>query len=518
MKNDSGTRSDGAATAAVAECWCGVLGLDAVDEEDEFFRVGGTSLELIHICLMLNDRGYDVDLAAVTGDDRLSVRRMATHCRPTRPATGAAASRPMELFQLPFHRRSFATEDEHRDQFVTLMSFFVECGDIGRMPAAFEKLIRVHDALRVASVVEDGRWKMFLRDAGEYAVRFVDGRGLDPDALEARTREAAATVLGRLDIGAPRLLAAVAVQHGDLEHQVLMYVHHCVCDGIAAGILRDQIRGYLAGAEASIRPGPVSYVEYLSTVESYARTPTHMGILADWTRRPEVTARHPIVIDHPDGANFGELVQFHADSFALPRRDPSHATVELLAIGAAALATSPEGDWQRLALTHHGRLPPLQGLNVTATVGFFLQHAQLVIDLPRLRRESLAYLGDECDRMKSMALDAELLLYQPDRYRESMPSPPKPRIFFLYRGEVEDERGMALARAAMGARVWSAKVVKDFELFVSVWLDRRRATLFHRWECSRAQYEGATIRGIMDRFRSAFYELADGAATDGSRR
>ncbi|MBI4579026.1 MAG: hypothetical protein HY718_04945 [Planctomycetes bacterium] len=502
--------SDLETAEAVAECWRQVLRLPSIEEDDDFFQLGGSSLSLIRAIVLLNERGYDVDLDRVAAEPGLQLRQMTRHCR--RAVAGAPPEDrqpPSRLFQLPFHRRSFATVDEQRNQFVALMTFLVECPDIRRLAGGLEELIRVHDALRIRSIPERGGWSMDVAPVGAYSVRYIDARTMDRATLEAE----AAAILGELrelDIGLPRLVSALAVQHTESLHQILMYVHHAICDGYSCDLVREQLRGYLGEQQTPLRAPSVSYARYAAAVETYVQTPEHFQKIADYVERPEVFGAHPITIDDPTAEHTGDTVRFHPASFALPTGDQFqvHRNVELLAIGAAALATSADADWSHLGVVHHGRSWSPNALNVSGTVGCFIQQLQVFLSLPRLRRESLGYVAEEVERMKPVALDVEFLMYAPERYPNIPDRPARPRVIVQYNGDVVDEDGLSLAKAAMGTKVWSSKVVKDFSLFLSLWLDRRNRVLHHRWEYGCWQYADSTASAMADRFRDAFLQLA----------
>jgi len=56
-----GTGQDAAAT--IRRAWCEVLGIDHVEDDDDFYALGGDSLGAVRICRKLRRRGIDLSLA-----------------------------------------------------------------------------------------------------------------------------------------------------------------------------------------------------------------------------------------------------------------------------------------------------------------------------------------------------------------------------------------------------------------------------------------------------------------------
>jgi aryl carrier-like protein len=53
--------SQGAA-AIIRQAWCEVLGIDHVEDDDDFYALGGDSIRAIRICRALERRGIDLSL------------------------------------------------------------------------------------------------------------------------------------------------------------------------------------------------------------------------------------------------------------------------------------------------------------------------------------------------------------------------------------------------------------------------------------------------------------------------
>ncbi|GAA4103315.1 non-ribosomal peptide synthetase [Nonomuraea soli] len=75
---------DGAAERAVAEAWCGVLGLERMSAHDNFFAAGGDSIRSLKVLSRLRERGYAVRLEHLFLHQ--TVRELAGALLPATPA------------------------------------------------------------------------------------------------------------------------------------------------------------------------------------------------------------------------------------------------------------------------------------------------------------------------------------------------------------------------------------------------------------------------------------------------
>jgi amino acid adenylation domain-containing protein len=83
--------ADQTAAAIIRQAWCEVLGIDHVEDDDDFFALGGDSLRAIRICYALERRGIDLSPEDVFVNSTPALQVQALH-RASSSRLGSAGS------------------------------------------------------------------------------------------------------------------------------------------------------------------------------------------------------------------------------------------------------------------------------------------------------------------------------------------------------------------------------------------------------------------------------------------
>ncbi|MEM9185343.1 MAG: amino acid adenylation domain-containing protein [Planctomycetota bacterium] len=272
--------------AWLAECWRRVLGVDEVGRDDNFFALGGRSLQVTQMLTIVSEETSAEGAAGEppsTAQAGLVLPLKTLFDHPTLAAlaaevdrqSGAAAEQPAEGNRRPGVERTRVdlaspqplTASQKRFWMVDQLG--VDGGanipvalrlegdvDADRLNHALTQLVQRHAALRLG----------FTGDGVGVTQQLAacDGPGIDrwsaaAGGSGAGDKQPGASSLDRLfankwfwrpfDLSRPPLLRAALVDLGDGAKALALAVHHLVCDGGSIGLLLDDLSRLYAGDE-----------------------------------------------------------------------------------------------------------------------------------------------------------------------------------------------------------------------------------------------------------------------------
>ncbi len=349
----------GALETRIAEVWRELLGLARVSRHDSFFALGGHSLLATRaVTRLVNRHGLALDIGDVFEAptvrelaERLAARGVAAgpDAAPATGSSGGAADASSGLDVAPIPHRDAAapyplSPAQQRMAFLARfegsastynMSIALKLAgrlDVAALGHALDALVARHPVLSVAFSA-DGERTVQTPCAPAFAA--LAAVPVAPDALADTVRELANRPF---DLARDTTLRAHLLVTGADQHVLVLSMHHIVCDGWSAGIVRDELgRLYAAaraGTDAALPPLPVSYFDYadwhrawlsparLARLDGYwtgqlAGLPELSTLPTDY-RRPEV-ARHagrtePFVLPDALAASLAEVARGHGAS------------------------------------------------------------------------------------------------------------------------------------------------------------------------------------------------------------
>ena len=306
------------AEVTLAGIWCAVLGLDAAGVDDDFFELGGRSLQATRVRSRLSAAlGVDVPLRLVLGHRRLGALAAAAGALADRPAVPAPPPAPPPAVPglAPLtraQRRMWVLAQLRPDSPVYTVPFrFTLIGalDVPALRRALVDVVARHDALRTEFVVVDGEPRqrvvplrpdavpLHVHDDADALERVADDEARRPFALTA----------------APLVRAAV-VRTGADRWTLLLTLHHIVCDGASMRILWDDLAHAYAARRAGTVPVLPAARGYAQVAHRQDQAPGGEGLLAYWS---EALAGAPRTLDlltdrprPPDPGHDGDEVRF----------------------------------------------------------------------------------------------------------------------------------------------------------------------------------------------------------------
>ncbi|MFB1482715.1 non-ribosomal peptide synthase/polyketide synthase [Corallococcus sp. RDP092CA] len=254
--------------AALVPLWAEVLRVPAVGRHDGFFELGGHSLLATQLVSRVRAHfGVELPLRALM--EGPTVAALAERIDALRaPLAGAKAlpalvrvERP-DVLPLSFaqQRLWFIEQLGTAGNAYSLPSLLTLDGtlDIIVMLAAFDELVRRHEALRTTFRSHEGTPSQVIHPPFPMPLRNVDLSAL-PTA-EAREAEASRLALEELrtpfDLEHGPLFRGLLMKLGPTEHQLLLNTHHIISDGWSTGVLVREM-GTLYTAFAAEQPSPL---------------------------------------------------------------------------------------------------------------------------------------------------------------------------------------------------------------------------------------------------------------------
>ncbi|MEU3624601.1 non-ribosomal peptide synthetase [Amycolatopsis coloradensis] len=424
--------------AVLAQVWSGVLGVDRVGVEDNFFGLGGDSILSIQVVAAARQAGL-----ALTSKDLFrnqTIAELATVAQPDAPVApvedkgGPAPLGPIQSWL-------FEQLDE---PWRLTMSVHVVLStvDVPKLITALSRVAERHDALRLRFSRKDDGWEQeAVPVESADLLRQVDLSEVD-DVTEAMHAEAVRAQTS-LDIVTGPLWRAVLFTFRDRAPRLFLTAHHLVMDGVSWRILlADLERAYLGEA---LEPVRTSFTYWARALDEHVK----MGHLDKETSYWETSsrgARTDIPVDR-SGRNAakserGVSVSLgRAETAALLRDVPDAYRTEVNDVLVSALGRVLS-EWTGrprivLAMEGHGREEIAGPLDLSRTIGWFTAQYPLTLTLPE---------GDWGDVLKSVkeqlravpnkgaGFEALRYLSHPDAPGSALRAAGVPRISFNYHG------------------------------------------------------------------------------------
>ncbi|WIM94467.1 amino acid adenylation domain-containing protein [Actinoplanes oblitus] len=287
---DFGAASTGREPATEAErilcaVFGGVLGLDRVGVDDDFFRLGGDSISSMQVAARARREGIRLTPRQVF--EHRTAERLAAQVReigPARPARPAAGAGLGEIPWTPVMRALGA--EAARPGFAQARVVATPPGfDREALAGALQAVLDTHEMLR-ARVEPGGRLVVPERGAvtaADLISRVPAGTG-DLDETAARAADEAAS---RLDPSAGGAVRAVWIDAGDTEPgRLALVAHHLVVDAVSWSIVLPDLRtaydALVAGGTPALEPAATSYRQWARRLTEQASSASTVAELEHW--------------------------------------------------------------------------------------------------------------------------------------------------------------------------------------------------------------------------------------------
>jgi len=446
----------------IVAIWKDILGFETIQPSDDFFELGGDSLQAARMADQLSRAlGVGVSLNLlfdhskladmIDAVDRLVAGGGSADAEMTEPDVGRL---PVSPAQIRLARRG--SPNPHYFNVSALLRP-AKTADPEHLEQAVKLLVENNSALRTHLVEKDGQLVVQEVLPTKEAWHGIERRMIPGAGEEAR--RAIATICqevqGGLHVYDGPLLRMVLMTDQEGEQRLFLAVHHQVSDRMSLFLMLDNLdqlyTQFAAGKTKVESPlASVSYGRWIQALETYAasdegRQQADAWLALDWQ------VVKPVPEDHPSrplaniNANAsGVKVTLEGEAaLRILRHDSGRADqLVMLAIGRAVAAWSGT-DRALIESLSHGRR--LSSLDVSRTIGCFLTYQPVLVDGRDTvaTGDAVAALRDQLEQ--AWSFDA-LRFYAPDQVlRDRMEALPRAEVLYNFVGRpIESTSAAAL--------------------------------------------------------------------------
>ncbi|MFF0146088.1 non-ribosomal peptide synthetase [Amycolatopsis sulphurea] len=291
----------------LASIWAELLGATDVGIHDDFFDLGGTSLQAIRAATALEKRtGVAVPFAEIFAHPtiaELTTAASADPAAPIRPVRGNVV--PATSAQVGLWYLAQVEEMGAAYSIVDCLVFGRDI-DVDRLEECLSDLVARHAALRTTFARTDGQLVQRVHaDLPPEIVRITTG----PERLSSAIRLEAARVFN-LEKGP--LVRGIVADLPDGRHALALVVHHIVADGMSMAVLFRELSARERGED--LPPTRVQYPDYATWHHNRKDVPEYAEALRYWT---DLLANAPRVLELPWDRPRPPRQSAHGDTYRL---------------------------------------------------------------------------------------------------------------------------------------------------------------------------------------------------------
>jgi amino acid adenylation domain-containing protein/non-ribosomal peptide synthase protein (TIGR01720 family) len=384
----------------VADAWKKVLGVSSVEDDSNFFTIGGDSILALELVSTLTQSGLRLAPKDVFGHPTLvaqvallaaAVPVSGAAVEPDEAVSGTVALTPIQHW---FFAQDYERPDHWHQSLEVGLDFEV---DAEVLRAALLAVVNTHDQLRAIFNRRRQGVQQFVREPGwgdDMVIEIVDAAAsADHDCALVKLRDRLA---GAIDLSKNAYAVGLA-KLGDASYRLVWVIHHLVVDTVSWRILVQDLQAAYAQASRGETPllprRTTAYRAYADRLEALAadrqaalrryehwrRLVADSGKINDpW---PELSAAdlplssfgtHNVAWDHAQTAVL-------LAAFSGQRR--AQLQDVLLASFCRALGRWSGRSEIAIDLESHGRTDPGEGIDLTRSVGWFTALYPLSISL-----------------------------------------------------------------------------------------------------------------------------------------
>ncbi|WP_443689886.1 amino acid adenylation domain-containing protein [Paraburkholderia megapolitana] len=471
--------------ANLLSIWSAVLGRDDLGVTDNFFEVGGDSIQSLQIIARAREAGLKLTPRQVF--EHPTVERLALRAEAVEAGAQDDAEITTELPLTPIQQwffERYPQGESHWNQSVLLK---VE-GQLD--PQALEQAVSAlgarHDALRLRFVQTEAGWRQ----------RVIPAAAAAEDTLIHRET---LTTLEELDAAGQRVQSSLNLTEGPLwrvgyfettqqETRLLVAIHHLAVDGVSWRVLLEELQTAYAQAERRetvTLPAPsTSWSAWVRRVHDYAGQADRVAELAWW----QATLDTPSL---RSGPVFAPLTPTATPQKTLswklspertatllreaPRAYRMRVDEVLLAVLASVVGSETGRSELLVELEGHGREDVIDGVDLSRTVGWFTTQYPVALPCHGEPGEALHRVRERLASVPRRGLNWGLLLNGADAASHAaLAALPVPEISFNYLGRFDQTFQSAsrfdFAGESSGEAVAASALPPDRALDVNGWI------------------------------------------------
>lgn len=426
----------------LAGIWTDVLKVPDVRLDDNFFTLGGDSIQLLRIVAHAARVGLSISPAQVFANPTLGALSNVAGAPQISPADELDISGPTPLTPLQHWVLSQPSDDP--SHWNLLFEFDVP----GRfseatLDAGLRAVVEQHEMLRLSLRGSQDSWHLAPQEDDERPlVETHRARSLaDIKAVRRRLHRA-------LDLRHGPLLRAARIEF-DGQVKVMLVVHHLIVDGLSLSIVLEDFAEACGqidrGEDIKLLPATTSFRRCSALLEQRARD-IDAGLAEEW--RSRLSEATPIRVDAPGGLY--DDIEKNRRTFSLsltasetqalhrqPGLSPPVALHRILLSAVGAALQSWNAGPTQIDIETDGRVLFPETYDVSRTVGPLSTIVPLVLDIPPegTVEDRLRALTQCFDRLPGRPQDYGVLRYL--RKSAALADAPTAQVLFDYLGSLD---------------------------------------------------------------------------------
>jgi amino acid adenylation domain-containing protein len=501
----------------LAAMFAHVLGVTQVGLHDNFFDLGGHSLLATQLLSRIRETFSDKEITLRHIFESPSVAGLAQQIE----STGTADQNLLPLVPVGHDQDLPLSFAQQRLWFLDQLEpgsavyncpaavRFTGALNLAALEQSFNEVARRHEVLRTHFTSRDGQPAQVIASSLHVPLPVIDLSGLPPERLQTEIQRLSVLEAKRaFNLSHDALLRTTLLRVSEVEHVVLLTMHHIISDGWSIGVLVREVAAlytaFAAGAASVLEQLPVQYSDYAYWEREWLDGEVLEEQLAYWRRQLDGVTVLELPADHVRPwlqSNEGAFASFHLDQ-AL-----SSALNELSRRLDATLFMTLMAAWQTLLYRYSGQHDVVVGSPIAnrqraeteALIGFFVNTLALRTDL-----SGNPSFSDVVRRVRETALGAyahqalpfEKLIEELQPERELSQTPLVQVVFALQNAPQADLSALDLKLSYVEGETGTAK----FDLTLT--LQETAEGLSGGLEYRRDLFEAVTIKRLLGHFEN----------------
>ncbi|MET8336074.1 amino acid adenylation domain-containing protein [Streptosporangium canum] len=362
----------------------GVVGVDEIGVNDNFFEIGGDSILAIQVVARSQEAGIRLEPYDLFANPTVGLLAGVAVAGAVVDAEQGEVTGPVHLVAEQ-QRFALAGHDEPRRWTVSATLELSGTADPDQVRQAAERLVAHHDGLRQRFLMAGERTRLRIAPCGDaIPVDVHDLSGLGEEERAGRIRQLAESPEAELDLAVGPLLRLALVHSGaGRPDRIVLTVHRLAADATSMRILLEDLEALLAGRELADKT--TSWQSWARRLSRHAGTPAVQSQREHWSA---LLSEHVGRLPYDGSAEHAGLISsersvvatLDAEATAALSRGPQGIETILLTALGRTLSGWTGAERHVVDLERHDREPIFDDVDLTRTVGWFSRSYPVLLD------------------------------------------------------------------------------------------------------------------------------------------
>jgi amino acid adenylation domain-containing protein/non-ribosomal peptide synthase protein (TIGR01720 family) len=442
--------------AKLVEVWQDVLGIKKIGINENFFEIGGDSINIIQVSSRLQKFNLKLEISDIFVNP--TIKELAKCVKKLEP-TSVVDQGPVEgdVPLTPIQEWFFENNFSHCHHFNQSLMIFNQQGfDEAIVKKVFDRIVEHHDALRMVFMKKQGTVVQWNRgvSANEktFDLKVIDLTDNNDIELETEIEKQANCIQESIDLEEGPLVKLGLFKTKDGDH-LLMVIHHLVVDGISWRIL---LEDFSIGYKQVEREDDILFQDKTCSFKYWASRLTEYvesnGVLMelDFWRELENLEIGRLPRDYEIGIDQNKNKNNRTVAMSLTKEETDillqkvnwayNTEINEILLTALGMAVEDTFGIDRVLvnLEGHGREDIIEHIDVSRTVGWFTSQFPVVLDMSVSTELSyrIKQVKENIRKIPNKGIGYGILRYLlPGKKEESLSIAVEPEINFNYLGK-----------------------------------------------------------------------------------